>query len=134
MAATILSPACNFSCRRADNSPVIGTLGFQEILLICFVALVVVGPRQLVAVAGKLGRLYGELKRKLHEAQASVQKQIDDATEIEALKRIEEENRRIMIATGVLDAQGNPQPAESILGPGSPVTNAEDEPVGKKSS
>ena len=84
----------------------LGTLGFQEILLICFVALVVVGPRQLVSVAGKLGRLYGELKRKLHEAQASVQKQIDEATEVEALQRIEADNRRIMIATGVLDEIG----------------------------
>lgn len=112
----------------------IGTLGFQEILLICFVALVVVGPRQLVTVAGKLGRLYGELKRKLNEAQASVQKQIDDATEIEALKNIETENRRIMIATGVLDAQGHALPAESILGPGTAATKAEDESAGKKIS
>src|SRR5258706_14663850 len=64
----ILSRVRHGARRRADNSPVLGTLGFQEILLICFVALVVVGPRQLVSVAGKLGRLYGELKRKLSEA------------------------------------------------------------------
>lgn len=112
----------------------IGTLGFQEILLICFVALVVVGPRQLVAVAGKLGRLYGQLKRKLNEAQAGIQKQIEDATEMDALKRIEADNRRIMIATGVLDAQGRPRTAESILAPGPALANAEKEPAGKKPS
>lgn len=84
------------------------SLGFEEILFIVVIALVVVGPRDLVRVSGKLGRMLGELKRQLQTAQTAVQKEVDQAMEAEALQRIEAENRRIMIETGVLDAQGRP--------------------------
>ncbi len=86
----------------------IGSLGTGEILLICVIALVVVGPQRLVVVAGKLGRMWGEIRRKLAEAQSAVEREIDEAGERDALKKIEAENRRIMIETGVLDAQGDP--------------------------
>jgi Sec-independent protein translocase protein TatA len=90
---------------------VIGSLGTGEILVICAIALIVVGPQRLVAVAGTLGRMWGELRRKMADAQRAVEREIDLAGEREALKKIEENNRRIMIETGVLDARGEPPAA-----------------------
>ena len=58
--------------------------------------------------------MLGELKRQLATAQSAVQKEMDQALELEALQRIEAENRRIMIDTGVLDKTGNPVPASSL--------------------
>ena len=96
------------------NPSMIGSIGTQEIFFIVVIALVVVGPKDLVRVAGKLGRMLGELKRQLATAQSAVQKEMDQALELEALQRIEAENRRIMIDTGVLDKTGNPVPASSL--------------------
>lgn len=100
----------------------IGSLGSGEILLICVVALIVVGPDRLVATAGALGRMWGEFKRKLDEAQRSVKLELDEAGERAALQRIEENNRRIMIETGVLDDDGNPlhPPPPAEPGKGAP--------------
>ncbi len=86
----------------------IGSIGTQEIFFIVVIALVVVGPRDLVRVAGKLGRMLGEIKRQLATAQSAVQREMDQALELEALQRIEADNRRIMMETGVLDARGAP--------------------------
>jgi len=99
-----------------------GSLGSGEMLLICAIALVVVGPDRLVATAGALGRMWGEFKRKLDDAQRSVKLELDQAGELAALRKIEANNRRIMIETGVLDDDGNP------LHPPPPATPGRDVP------
>jgi len=104
------------------------SIGTQEIFFIVVIALVVVGPKDLVRVAGKIGRMLGELKRHLATAQNAVQKEVDQAMELEALQKIEAENHRIMIETGVLDQSGEPAPAAALAagpGPGGPEPDKE---------
>jgi Sec-independent protein translocase protein TatA len=104
------------------------SIGTQEIFFIVVIALVVVGPKDLVRVAGKMGRMLGEIKRQLAAAQGAVQKEVDQAMEREALQKIEADNRRIMIETGVLDQAGQPAPAAALAGgagTGAPETDKE---------
>lgn len=48
-------------------------IGFQEILLILLIALVVVGPRNLPNVARALGRAFAEFRRAMNELQQTVE-------------------------------------------------------------
>ncbi len=48
-------------------------LGFQEILLILVIAIIVVGPKNLPNVARALGRAYAEFRRAMHEFQETVE-------------------------------------------------------------
>ncbi len=48
-------------------------LGFQEILLILAVAIIVVGPKNLPNVARALGRAYAEFRKAMQEFQETVE-------------------------------------------------------------
>ncbi|SFM61330.1 Sec-independent protein translocase protein TatB [Thermodesulforhabdus norvegica] len=48
-------------------------IGFQELLLILLIALVVVGPRNLPNVARALGRAFAEFRRAMNELQQTVE-------------------------------------------------------------
>ena len=90
----------------------------QEIFLIVVIALVVVGPHDLVRVAGKLGRLMGEIKRQFISAQAAIEKEIEQVEQAENLKRLEEESHRIATEIGVPfvdDKHANQTAASRVL-------------------
>lgn len=50
----------------------------SEMLTIAVVALIVLGPNRLVAIARKAGRVVGELRRTSEELKAGLQKEIED--------------------------------------------------------
>jgi Tat protein translocase TatB subunit len=55
--------------------PVFG-IGMQEIVLICAIALIVVGPRRLPEIAKALGKGYGEFRRAFDEMKRNVETDI----------------------------------------------------------
>ena len=60
-------------------------VGFSELVVIGVVALVVVGPERLPAVARTAGALFGRARRYANELKADIQNQVD----VEEIKRIE---------------------------------------------
>lgn len=48
-------------------------IGMQEIMLICVIALIVVGPKRLPEMAKALGKGYGEFRRAFEDMKRSVQ-------------------------------------------------------------
>lgn len=60
-------------------------IGFQELLLIMVVALIVLGPQRLPEVAKSLGKFYREIKGSIDDVKESITK------DVSALKNIQEE-------------------------------------------
>jgi len=58
-------------------------IGFQELLVILVVALIVLGPQRLPEVAKSLGKFYRELKSAVDDVKSSV------ATDLKSVKEIE---------------------------------------------
>ena len=52
-------------------------VGFSELMLIAVVALVVIGPERLPAVARTLGHLFGRLQRYVNEVKADISREIE---------------------------------------------------------
>lgn len=58
-------------------------IGFQELLLILVVALIVLGPQRLPEVAKSLGKFYREIKGSIDEVKDSITKDISTIKEIQ---------------------------------------------------
>lgn len=52
-------------------------IGFSELMLIAVVALVVIGPERLPAVARTLGHLFGRLQRYVNDVKADISREIE---------------------------------------------------------
>ena len=55
----------------------LGSLGFQEILLILGLALLIFGPKKLPEIGKTLGRSLGEFKRATSDLKRSIEREID---------------------------------------------------------
>ncbi|HVR44822.1 MAG TPA: twin-arginine translocase TatA/TatE family subunit [Thermoanaerobaculia bacterium] len=89
-----------------------GSLGFQELLLIFGVALLVFGPRKLPEIGRTVGRALGEFRRATHELKTTLEQEV----------RIEEENGPL----GVVRTPPSPVPESSpTVSRGSSPTPAE---------
>jgi sec-independent protein translocase protein TatB len=53
-------------------------IGFQELIIIFVVALLVIGPDKLPEFSRKLGRWVNEIKRSINEAKARMEDEIED--------------------------------------------------------
>jgi len=53
-------------------------IGFQELIIIFVVALLVIGPDKLPEFSRKLGRWVNEIKRSVNEAKARMEDEIED--------------------------------------------------------
>ena len=60
-----------------------GSLGFQEILLILVLALLIFGPRKLPEIGRTLGKSLGEFRRATNELKRSIEQEVR-AEEIQA--------------------------------------------------
>jgi len=52
-------------------------IGFSELMLVAVVALVVIGPERLPAVARTLGHLFGRLQRYVNDVKADISREIE---------------------------------------------------------
>lgn len=55
-----------------------GPLGFQEILLILVIALVIFGPKKLPELGRSLGKTLSEFRRASNEIKNSIQKELEE--------------------------------------------------------
>ncbi len=55
----------------------LGSLGFQEILLILGLALLIFGPKKLPEIGKTLGRSLGEFKRATTDLKRSIEREVD---------------------------------------------------------
>ena len=55
-----------------------GPLGFQEILLILIIALVIFGPKKLPELGRSLGKTLSEFRKASNEIKNSIQKELED--------------------------------------------------------
>ena len=62
-------------------------IGFSELMVIAVVALVVIGPERLPAVARTLGHLFGRLQRYVNDVKADISREI----ELDELKKFKNE-------------------------------------------
>jgi TatA/E family protein of Tat protein translocase len=61
-----------------------GSLGFPELMLIMFVALIVFGPRRLPEIGRTLGKALGEFKKATDELKSTIEREV----RVEELKQI----------------------------------------------
>ncbi|HXF66263.1 MAG TPA: Sec-independent protein translocase protein TatB, partial [Burkholderiales bacterium] len=59
-------------------------IGFTELLVIAVVALIVIGPERLPAVARTLGHLFGRMQRYVNDVKADIAREM----ELEELRRL----------------------------------------------
>jgi sec-independent protein translocase protein TatB len=62
-------------------------IGFSEILVIGFVALIVIGPERLPKVARTLGHMFGRLQRYVNEVKADINREM----ELDELRKLQAE-------------------------------------------
>ncbi|WP_028950093.1 Sec-independent protein translocase protein TatB [Sulfurihydrogenibium subterraneum] len=65
-------------------------IGFQELLLIMIVALIVLGPQRLPEVARALGKFYREIKSSVDEVKSSVVNDLSSVKNIEKEIKVED--------------------------------------------
>lgn len=65
-----------------------GSLGFPELMLIMFVALIVFGPRRLPEIGRTLGKALGEFKKATDELKNTIEREV----RVEELKQITPSN------------------------------------------
>lgn len=65
-------------------------IGFQELLLIMVVALIVLGPQRLPEVARALGKFYREIKSSVDEVKSSVVNDLSSVKNIEKEVKIDD--------------------------------------------
>lgn len=64
-------------------------IGFSEILVVGFVALIVIGPERLPKVARTLGHMFGRLQRYVNEVKADINREM----ELDELRKLQSEVR-----------------------------------------
>jgi len=67
--------------------------GFSEILVIAVVALIVIGPERLPAVARTLGHLMGRMQRYVNDVKADIQREVE-LDELRKLRKDVEDSAR----------------------------------------
>lgn len=60
---------------------VMGPIGFQELILILIIALVVFGPKKLPELGRSLGKTLAEFRRASNEIKQSIEKELQDTDE-----------------------------------------------------
>ena len=60
-------------------------IGFSELLVIAIVALIVIGPQRLPAVARTLGHLFGRMQRYVNDVKADISREM----ELDELKKLQ---------------------------------------------
>ena len=55
-----------------------GPLGFQEVILILIIALVIFGPKKLPDLGRSLGKALSEFRKASNEIKHSIQKELED--------------------------------------------------------
>ena len=55
-----------------------GPIGFQELILILVVALIIFGPRKLPELGRSLGKTLAEFRRASNEIKHSIEKELED--------------------------------------------------------
>lgn len=70
-------------------------IGFQELIIIFVVALLVIGPDKLPEFSRKLGKWFNEIKRSVNEAKARMEAEIEDQVKLpeDAIKSGTEEEK-----------------------------------------
>ena len=58
-----------------------GPIGFQELILILVVALLIFGPKKLPELGRSLGKALGEFRRASNEIKQSIEKELEDTEE-----------------------------------------------------
>lgn len=93
-------------------------VGFQELILVAIVALVVVGPERLPRVARVAGKWLGHARRTL----ANVKHEIDRELKAEELKKILDEQTRHNPLDSILEepTKATPRPATTTAPPTTP--------------
>jgi sec-independent protein translocase protein TatB len=83
-------------------------IGFSELLVIAIVALIVIGPQRLPAVARTLGHLFGRMQRYVNDVKADISREM----ELEELKKLQagmEDTARSMrdsVERGISETEG----------------------------
>ena len=68
-------------------------IGLFELILIFFVALIVLGPKQLPEAARQMGVWYYRLKKAAHSAQTQMEEEFHKIEEVELKKEQEEKTK-----------------------------------------
>jgi sec-independent protein translocase protein TatB len=108
-------------------------VGFSEMMLIAVVALVVIGPERLPAVARTLGHLFGRLQRYVNDVKADISREI----ELDELKKYKSqfEEAAQSVESGVRDeVTGAEATLDSIaaeVNPGEPGATEASAPAAK---
>lgn len=100
-----------------------GSLGFPELMLIMFVALIVFGPRRLPEIGRTLGKALGEFKKATDELKNTIEREV----RVEELKQITPAN---LMAAPQSISRSEPVPVPvSVNVPVNVVAEAEPAPV-----
>jgi sec-independent protein translocase protein TatA len=60
-------------------SALIGPIGWQELIIVVIIVLIVFGPRRLPEIAEAFGKSIGKFRKATREATDEVRKELDDA-------------------------------------------------------
>ena len=116
------------------ESPLFGSIGFPELIVIFVVALLVLGPRRLPEMARTLGRTLRELRRTVSDLQSSFDLEKEFETEPRASRPTAGEEKADAPAEGDAGAETKPpsgEPAQGTNeGTASPPTENTESPDG----
>ncbi len=80
-------------------------MGLQELLLVCVVAVVVIGPRQLPQVARGLGRMLAQLQRASNELRDLMHEEADRLEQESGLNELKQQTREEVEVWGSLQRE-----------------------------
>jgi sec-independent protein translocase protein TatB len=66
-------------------------LSFPEILLVCTIALLVLGPKELVKSSQAMGRMVGKFKTQLNNFKVMINEEIDLEKKVEEMTKLPKE-------------------------------------------
>lgn len=94
-------------------------IGFSELMVIAVVALVVIGPERLPAVARTLGHLFGRLQRYVNDVKADISREIE-LDELKKFKNQFEEAAQSVESSVRSEMQGAEATLDSIAAEANP--------------
>ena len=95
-------------------------IGFSELMVIAVVALVVIGPERLPAVARTLGHLFGRLQRYVNDVKADISREIE-LDELRKFKNQFEEAAQSVESSVRTEVAGAEETLNSIAAQADPV-------------